>query len=191
MVRINLPFHVRIALAALLISIVGCSAGSSRQSPATELIPSLTPEVSISEPVNTQVTLTLTSVPLPTDQVASPTSAPKVSLSNVHIALREISREVEQPTAMASSPNDAERMYVTEKAGRIKILQNDAVNPTSFLDIADRVRSTSSEQGLLGIAFDPEFSVNGFFYVDYTDLQGNTVISRFSATNADSTRLVE
>ena len=48
------------------------------------------------------------------------------------------------------------------------------------MDIHERVGSQGSEQGLLGLAFHPKFAENGFFFVNYTDLQGNTVISRFT-----------
>jgi glucose/arabinose dehydrogenase len=51
-----------------------------------------------------------------------------------------------------------------------------------FLDIRDRIRSAGSEQGLLGLAFHPNFLGNGFFYVNYTDGLGNTVVSRFTAS---------
>ena len=43
--------------------------------------------------------------------------------------------------------------------------------------------STSDEMGLLGLAFDPDFATNGFFYVNYTDLSGNTMVSRFAVTD--------
>jgi glucose/arabinose dehydrogenase len=52
-----------------------------------------------------------------------------------------------------------------------------------FLDITDRVGSANSEQGLLGLAFDPEYVQRGTLYVNYTDRQGNTVVSRFSGTS--------
>ena len=71
-----------------------------------------------------------------------------------------------------------------EKAGRITALAADGSNPQTFLDISDRVGSGSSEQGLLGLAFDPGFTGNGRLFVYYTDRDGNTVIARF-ATNAE------
>ena len=50
------------------------------------------------------------------------------------------------------------------------------------------VSQKGGEQGLLGLAFDPQYSANGFFYVDYMDLTGNTQVSRFkvSKSNSDS-----
>src|SRR5690606_22570577 len=73
------------------------------------------------------------------------------------------------------------RLFIVEKSGRIQILNDDGtVNATPFLDIDDRVINTGSERGLLGLAFHPNYSTNGYFYVNYIDNAGNTVISRFS-----------
>lgn len=79
-----------------------------------------------------------------------------------------------------------ERLFVVERAGTIRTVEDNAASETPFLDLTDRVGSGSSEQGLLGLAFAPNFDESGLFYVDYTDLDGNTVVSRFEA-NADRT----
>ncbi len=74
-----------------------------------------------------------------------------------------------------------ERVFVVERLGYIKItdlLGN--VFPDNFLDIHTLVQSGYQEQGLLGLAFHPNYAENGFFYVNYTDISGNTVISRFT-----------
>jgi glucose/arabinose dehydrogenase len=77
------------------------------------------------------------------------------------------------------------RLFVIEKSGRIRVLQNGQVLETPFLNITDRVNSSGNEMGLLGLAFNPNYSQNGFFYVNYTGSGGNTFISRFQA-NGDS-----
>ncbi len=61
------------------------------------------------------------------------------------------------------------------------IVRNGAVDQTPFLDISDRVGSSGSEQGLLSVAFHPNYKENGRLFVDYTDTDGNTVVSRFQA----------
>lgn len=72
------------------------------------------------------------------------------------------------------------RLFIVEKAGKIWICDSDGNKSSSpFLNITSRVKSTGSEQGLLGLAFDPAYSANGYFYVNYINLQGNTRISRF------------
>lgn len=77
-----------------------------------------------------------------------------------------------------------DRLFIVEKDGRIRIVENDTLKVTPFLDINQRVLSTASEQGLLGLAFDPEYAANGYFFVNYTDNNGHTVISRFSVDPA-------
>ncbi len=76
-------------------------------------------------------------------------------------------------------------MFVVEQPGRIRIVENGQVLPTAFLDITDRVGSGGTERGLLGLAFHPDYKDKPYFYLNYTDLNGNTVIARFRA-NADA-----
>ena len=76
-----------------------------------------------------------------------------------------------------------ERLFVVEKSGKIKILnQNGSVNSTPFLDIEDRVSTNANERGLLGLAFHPNFPENPFFFVNYTNNSGATTISKFSVS---------
>jgi glucose/arabinose dehydrogenase len=73
------------------------------------------------------------------------------------------------PVFMTSPPGDP-RLFVVERQGRIKIVQNGTILPTPFLDIHTLVDDNlSSERGLLSMAFDPNFASNGLFYVYYTD----------------------
>ena len=67
--------------------------------------------------------------------------------------------------------------------GTIRIIGSDGtVVEQPFLDIRTRIAS-GGERGLLGLAFDPKYTDNGYFYVDYTDVDGNTVVSRFTRTS--------
>lgn len=76
-----------------------------------------------------------------------------------------------------------ERLFVVEKSGKIKILnQNGNVNSTPFLDIEDRVSTNANERGLLGLAFHPNYPENPFFFVNYTNNSGATTISKFSVS---------
>ncbi|MFP5439767.1 MAG: PQQ-dependent sugar dehydrogenase [Bacteroidia bacterium] len=71
------------------------------------------------------------------------------------------------------------RLFVVEQTGRIKILNADGTtNATPFLNINSIISSTN-ERGLLGLAFSPNYADNGQFYVNYTNLAGNTVIARY------------
>jgi len=78
-----------------------------------------------------------------------------------------------------------DRLFVVEQGGVIKILNADGTtNATPFLDIDPRVQS-GGERGLLAMAFHPNYAANGFFYVNYTDNSGDTVISRFTRSSVN------
>lgn len=87
-----------------------------------------------------------------------------------------------RPVDIAYAPGD-NRLFIVEQRGYIWIL-DDAGNrlPDTFLNIDARVNSTGNEQGLLGLAFDPNYAQNGYFYVNYIKNDGNTRIARFSVT---------
>ena len=77
-----------------------------------------------------------------------------------------------------------ERLFIVEQDGRIRIMDTSGVVvSTPFLDINPRVGSGGSEQGLLGLAFPPNYASDGRFYVNYTGNDGDTRISRFSVTS--------
>ena len=81
-----------------------------------------------------------------------------------------------------TAPDSDPRLFVLEKAGRIKIVQNGSVLPTPFLDLSASV-DTAGERGLLGLAFDPGFATNRRFYVNYIDKTTlNTVVATYQAS---------
>jgi glucose/arabinose dehydrogenase len=91
----------------------------------------------------------------------------------------------EQPTDIANAGDS--RLFVVERAGRIYVLQSDGeVLERPFLDIRSRVGSSGREQGLLGLAFHPDYAENGYFFVNYTNTDGDTRVSRFSVSATDS-----
>lgn len=110
----------------------------------------------------------------PEATIATPGAGP------AHISLRKVVDGLESLTYVTISGTD-ERLYVVAKAGRILVIENGAVREQPFLDISDRVGSSGSEQGLLSTAFSPQYATNRYFYVDYTDKNGDTVVSRFTA----------
>ena len=92
------------------------------------------------------------------------------------VALQTLATGLAQPTAIANS-GDA-RLFLTLQHGEIVVFENGRVLPTPFLDIRSLV-SCCGERGLLGLAFHPRYSENGFFFVDYTNVSGDTVIARY------------
>ena len=81
------------------------------------------------------------------------------------------------------------RMFVTEQTGRVMSLSNDPQQSEAavYLDIRDRVNKGGNEEGLLGLAFDPDFESNGHFYVYYSAANPRrSVVSRFTAATANA-----
>lgn len=77
------------------------------------------------------------------------------------------------------------RLFIVEQEGFIKIIFNNNTLPTPFLDLSTQV-TFSAEQGLLGLAFHPNYNDNGYFFLNYVNNEGNTQISRFTVSdNAD------
>ncbi|MGH7953758.1 MAG: PQQ-dependent sugar dehydrogenase, partial [Limisphaerales bacterium] len=91
------------------------------------------------------------------------------------------------PTVITHAGDNSQRLFIVEQPGRIWVVQSNSVLASPFLDISDRVLSSGSEQGLLGLTFPPGFSTNNHFYVDYTRKpDGAIVISRFFLTLTNS-----
>ncbi len=102
------------------------------------------------------------------------------------VELIPIATGLEYPVQVTHAGDHSERLFVVEQKGRIRIIRDGAINELPFLDISGQVRCCG-EQGLLNVAFPPEYAVKQHFYVSYTDVDGHTVISRF-VTTADSDR---
>jgi len=86
------------------------------------------------------------------------------------------------PLFLTAPPGDTDRLFVVERGGVIKVVDR-ATNALigTFLDIRNLVVSTAGERGLLGLAFDPQYSTNRRFYVSYTDANGTSVVARYLA----------
>ena len=93
------------------------------------------------------------------------------------IRLQEVAGGLGSPVYLTAPRSDA-RLFIVEQAGRIRVVENGSLLPTPFLDITDRV-SSGGERGLLSAAFHPSYAANGFFYVNYTDRNGDTRIERY------------
>jgi glucose/arabinose dehydrogenase len=87
------------------------------------------------------------------------------------------------PVQVSGVPDGSGRVFILEKAGLIRIVKNGQLLDTPFLDIRDRVGSQNTEQGLLGLAFHPDFPKQNFFYLNYTNPSGNSVVSSFQVSS--------
>lgn len=103
---------------------------------------------------------------------SSPPTVPTIGLDTVLTGMSH-------PLFVTAPPGDRARLFVVERTGQVRILKNGVLLPTPFLDITAEV-SNGSEQGLLGMAFAPDYATSGTFVVYYV-VPGNTatVLSRF------------
>jgi glucose/arabinose dehydrogenase len=93
---------------------------------------------------------------------------------------------LDEPTHAFHAGDGSGRLFVVEKAGRILIVQDGRLQAQPFLDIRDRVGSLGFEQGLFSVAFPPDYANKGYFYVNYTDTEGDTVVARYRLASADT-----
>jgi len=88
----------------------------------------------------------------------------------------------ENPVFLTAAPGDSTRLFVIEQEGRIRIIRNDSLLPAPFLDIEDSV-AHGGEQGLLGLAFAPDYAASGAFYV-FTTAPGRDIrLLRFKVSD--------
>ncbi len=86
---------------------------------------------------------------------------------------------------ISNAGDGSNRLFIVEKAGIIKIIENGSILAAPFLDINLQV-SSGGERGLLGLEFHPNYESNGYFFVNYTNTSGTTTISRFKVSDANA-----
>jgi glucose/arabinose dehydrogenase len=107
------------------------------------------------------------------------------------VTLTQLASGLSSPLGLEQANDGSGRLFVVEQAGRIKIVQNGAVLGSAFLDVSSKV-TTGGEMGLLGVAFHPNFSVNGKLYVNYVrTLSGQiqSVIAEYTASPASANQV--
>ncbi|HJQ69915.1 MAG TPA: PQQ-dependent sugar dehydrogenase [Blastocatellia bacterium] len=102
--------------------------------------------------------------------------------TSVRIELEPVATNLSSPLYVTSARDGTGRLFIVERGGRIKVLAPGASTPSLFLDISSRAVA-GGEQGLLGLAFHPQFETNRCFFVDYTRRpDGATVIAEYRAS---------
>src|SRR5262245_5100700 len=89
------------------------------------------------------------------------------SLPAAAVELAPVLTGLASPLFVGNAGDGSDRLFIVERSGLIKVLPPGATSPTVFLDVAAKIVS-GGEQGLLGLAFHPQFSSNRRFFVDYT-----------------------
>jgi glucose/arabinose dehydrogenase len=104
---------------------------------------------------------------------------PRPQPSQVRLQLQKVAGGLTQPLFLDAPQGDS-RLFIVEQPGRIRVVSGGSLLPEPFLDIADLV-GTGGERGLLGLAFHPQYAVNGRFYVNYTDTGGDSRVAEYRA----------
>jgi glucose/arabinose dehydrogenase len=149
----------RAVVTLLAVAVVACGGGGDdadgRQAPAGGGSPAVTPEA---------------------EATATPSAARGVRLKKV--------ADFDAPVYLTSPPGDTGRQFVVEQAGRVMVVRGGRKLGTPFLDIRGQVTS-GGEQGLLSIAFPPDYAQSGLFYVYFTDRSGQQRIVEYHRRDAD------
>lgn len=115
--------------------------------------------------------------PMPTPDPGAP---PSLRLSPAVSGL-------DQPLYAVSPRGDETRLFVVEQTGAIRVVVGGALQEAPFLDLSG-LTTPGGERGLLGLAFHPDYATNGRFWVNYTDLDGNTVVAEYARSDDDANR---
>jgi glucose/arabinose dehydrogenase len=109
--------------------------------------------------------------------------------SSVSIQLDPVVKGLSSPVGLTNAKDGSNRLFIVEQAGRIRIVRDGTLSGTPFLDLTSSVAYDGGEEGLLGLAFHPDFKNNGRFFVDFTANRPNlkTIIAEFqvSPSNPD------
>lgn len=151
-----------LALAAFALIVGGCSGGSA----SSPVAPQPTPSGTATPPVSAQ-------------------STQPADIAHLRLGLSRRWSGFDKPLYLTNAGGGSGRLFVIEQAGTVRVIRNGTLAPAPYLDIRKLVLS-GGERGLLGMAFAPEFTRNGHVYVDYTDLNGDTVIARYTASSPAS-----
>ena len=113
-----------------------------------------------------------------------PGTAPPATTDSLRL-VPVVTSGLSSPLYLTAPTGDTARLFVVEQSGQIRIVRHGQLLPAAFLDIHTRLVS-GGEQGLLSVAFHPNYATNGYFYVNYTDLNGDTRVERYTVSAADS-----
>ncbi len=158
--------------------------------PVTEPVVQATALVAPTTALDTPTAVPDTPTPQPTDQptatptiTPTPTNTPIPEAPVTSINLVPVANGFVKPVYLTHAGDD--RLFLVEQDGTIRIIQDGAILPQPFLNIDSLVGSTESEQGLLSMAFHPEYGENGRFFIYYTDNNGGTVVARYQVSTDD------
>ncbi len=161
-------------LAVTLLSVVLVAACSPSASPSTPTATSHAPTPAATAPGGSG----------PPSPAASAGAGGSFDPTGVTVDVAVAVSGFDSPVDVTNAGDGSGRLFVVEQAGRIRLVKDGALVVRPFLDITGRIAS-GGERGLLGLAFHPDYPTDPRFFVDYTDRDGNTVVSQFTVSGAD------
>jgi glucose/arabinose dehydrogenase len=173
----------------LCLLLVGCGPAASRpaqpppasratSAPAPAVPPSATSAAAPSTAAPATEAPAAASVPTP-----APAPASSADLSQLSFALEPLVEGFSKPTHVTAAGDGSGRLFVTEQLGAIWIVRDGVRLETPFLDIRTLVQSNGNEQGLLSVAFHPQYAQNGRFFVGYTDRSDQNVVAAYQVSD--------
>jgi len=158
----------------MLVAVAACS----EEEPAASTTGDATPRAATT--TTSAPTTTTAAAAEPTTTTSGPaTTTTTLPLDDLELTLQEVASGFTQPVFVTAPPGDP-HLFVVDQPGVIWVIAGG--DPAPFLDIRDDV-AFDGEQGLLGLAFHPDYAANGRFYVDFTDVDGNTAIVEFTVSD--------
>jgi glucose/arabinose dehydrogenase len=159
---------------AILVTMLVAACGPAQGTPtAVVAIPA-------ASPTETQAPARPAATPTAPSAASSTPFDPKA----VSLSIEVVTDGLQQPVDLAVPGDDSGRVFVAEQPGQIRVVHDGVLVDEPFLDIRERIVS-GGEQGLLGIAFHPDFPDDPRFFVDYTDIDGNTVVAAYTLDASD------
>jgi glucose/arabinose dehydrogenase len=150
-----------LALVLAAVALAGCSSGDETAAPTTT--------------TTTTATTTATA------------TAETVPTGPLRLQLEPVLEEAGALVHATTAPGEPERLYLVDRDGLILVLEDGQLGGEPFLDVRDDVTS-GGEQGLLSVAFHPDYEESRLFYVNYTDLQGDTRVVEYEAGEGSPSR---
>ncbi len=183
-------------LSALTLALSACGGSAPTQAPtntpapppaATQPAPTSTTAAPTAAPPSTPTSAPAappeTAIPAPTAAANLPKPTILGQFDGSNLGLAPLITGVDEPVFVTHAGDGSGRLFIVEKRGVIRIWHNQKLQSQPFLDISSRVGSGGSEQGLLGLAFAPDFASSRHFFVNYTDRRDNTTIERYTVSD--------
>lgn len=183
---------MRLRAFLLLLFVTGLTACASPtpRAPTTQPTSAPSPSATLT---SSPATPTSSATPHPTTAPTSapptakaiPTLAPHATASKgFTLDIEPIAQDFKRPVFVTHAGDASQRLFVVEQQGRIFILQNGKRHATPFLDVSSLVTTAGNEQGLLGLAFHPDYKNNGLFYIYYSRKTDNdNVVARYQVSS--------